>query len=75
MKKLVKQFVPDIQHTITTMKFRKEEKHNLQWHTYTDHLREMLHEMMKSNELTDVTLITDDQRQFKQYGGYWTCCI
>ena len=36
-----------------------QEKYNLNWHTYSDHLREMLHEMMKSNELTDVTLICD----------------
>ena len=36
-----------------------QEKYNLNWTTYSDHLREMLHEMMKSNELTDVTLICD----------------
>ena len=56
------------------MKYRKEEKHNLQWHTYTDHLRDMLHEMMKSNELTDVTLISDDQRQFKAHKIVLSAC-
>ena len=44
-----------------------QEKYNLNWHTYSDHLREMLHEMMKSNELTDVTLVCDDKRQFKAH--------
>ena len=42
-----------------------EDRYNLNWHTYLDHLREMLHEMMKSNELTDVTLVCDDKRRFK----------
>ena len=44
-----------------------QEKYNLNWHTYSDHLREMLHEMMKSNELTDVTLVCDDKRHFKAH--------
>ena len=56
------------------MKYRKEVKHNLQWHTYTDHLREMLHEMMKSNELTDVTLISDDQTLFKAHKIVLSAC-
>ena len=29
-----------------------QEKYILNWHTYSDHLRKMLHDMMKSNELT-----------------------
>ena len=41
-----------------------QEKCNLNWQTYSDHLREMLNEMMKSNELTDVTLVCDDKIQF-----------
>ena len=44
-----------------------KEKYKLNWHTYSDHLREMLHEIMKSNELTDVTLVCDDKRQFKAH--------
>ena len=42
-----------------------QEKYNLNWHTYSDHLREMLQEMMKSDQLTDVTLVCDDKKQFK----------
>ena len=42
-----------------------QEKFKLHLHTYIDHLKEMLHDMMSSNELTDVTLVSDDQRIFK----------
>ena len=43
----------------------KSEKFNLKWHTFTDHLREMLWNMMSTNELTDVTLVSEDKKQFK----------
>ena len=42
-------------------------KFNLIWRAYTDHLREMLHNMMTSNELTDVTLVSEDRKQFKAH--------
>ena len=42
-------------------------KFNLSWHNYTDHLREMLHGMMTSNEFTDVTLVSEDKKQFKAH--------
>ena len=45
----------------------KEQRYNLSWDIYSDHLKEMLHNMMKSNELTDVTLVFDDKIQFKAH--------
>ena len=51
-----------------------QEKYNLNWHTYSDHLREMLHDMRKSNDLTDVTLICDDKRQFKAHKIVLSAC-
>jgi len=42
-------------------------KFNLTWKTYTDHLRGMLHSMMSSSELTDVTLVSEDKKQFKAH--------
>ena len=51
-----------------------QEKYNLNWHTYSDHLREMLHKMMKSDELTDVTLVCDDQKQFKAHKIVLSAC-
>ena len=44
-----------------------QEKFNLKWHTYTDHLREILKDMMCSNELTDVTLVSEDKKKFKAH--------
>ena len=44
-----------------------QKKFNLTWHTYTDHLREMLHDMMSSNEMTDVTLVSEDKKKFKAH--------
>ena len=43
------------------------EKCNLTWHTFTDNIREMLYNLMYSNELTDVTLVSDDKKQFKAH--------
>ena len=51
-----------------------QEKYYLNWHTYSDHLREMLHNMMKSDELTDVTLVCDDQKQFKAHKMVLSAC-
>ena len=43
------------------------EKFNLTWPTYTDHLREMLFDLKNCNELTDVTLVSEDKKQFKAH--------
>ena len=51
-----------------------QEKYNLNWHTYSDHLREMLHSMMKSEHLTDVTLVCDDKRKFKAHKMVLSAC-
>ena len=51
-----------------------QEKYNLNWHTYSDHLKDMLHEMKKSNELTDVTLVCDDKRTFKAHKVVLSAC-
>ena len=51
-----------------------EDKCNINWHSYSDHLREMLHEMMKTNELTDVTLVSDDKIQFKAHRIVLSAC-
>merc|ERR1712126_777601 len=51
-----------------------QEKYNLNWHTYSDHLREMLHNMRKSESLTDVTLVCDDQTQFKAHRIVLSAC-
>ena len=45
----------------------EQEKVYLSWDTYTDHLKEMLHDMMSYNELTDITLVSEDRKQFKAH--------
>ena len=51
-----------------------QEKINLTWHSYTDHLKEMLHDMMSSNELTDVTLVSEDKKHFKAHKVVLSAC-
>ena len=48
--------------------------YNISWYTYSDHLRQMLHEMMKTSKLTDVTLVCDDKRQFKAHKIVLSAC-
>ena len=44
-----------------------KEKYTLHWHSYSDHLREALNEMMLSSEFADVTLVTDDKQQIRAH--------
>ena len=43
----------------------KEENGFIKVQSHKEHLSDMLHQLMLSHELTDVTLISDDKRQFK----------
>ena len=51
-----------------------KERFNLSWDSHTTHLREMLHSMLRSNELTDVTLVCDDKTQFKAHKIVLSAC-
>merc|ERR1712126_387664 len=42
--------------------------------THSDQLRGMLHKMMKSNELTDITLISDDKKKYKAHKIVLSAC-
>ena len=44
-----------------------EEKSHLNWFQYTDHLREMLQDLMKSSDLTDITIVCDDKRYLRAH--------
>merc|ERR1712126_314643 len=50
------------------------EKYSLSWDNYSNHLKEMLHEMLKSNELADVTLVCDDKKQIKAHKLVLSAC-
>merc|ERR1712098_523553 len=51
-----------------------QEKLDLTWFTYTDHLREMLHDMMTATEMTDVTIVSEDKKQFKAHKVVLSAC-
>ena len=39
-----------------------KEKYSLTWHTYSDHLRSMMKELMLNEDFADVTLVTEDKK-------------
>ena len=65
---------PKISSCQKKLKEMHQEKYNLNWHTYSDHLKSMLHEMMKSDDLTDITLVSDDKEQFKAHKIVLSAC-
>ena len=50
------------------------EKHTLTWHTYPDHLRGMMREMMTSKDFADVTLVTNDKKTLKAHRNILSAC-
>jgi len=42
-----------------------QEKYSLKWHTYSDHLKSMMKELMMNEDFSDVTLVTEDKKQIK----------
>ena len=50
------------------------EKYTLHWHSYSDHLREALNEMLLSSEFADVTLVTDDKQQIRAHRNILSAC-
>ena len=52
----------------------EEEKYNMKWHTYPEHLKVMMQEMMCSNEFTDVTLVSDDMKPLKAHRNILSAC-
>ena len=46
----------------------------LYWHNYSDHLKEILYNLRKSQVLTDVTLVCDDRKQIKAHKIVLNAC-
>ena len=51
-----------------------KDQYSYNWDSYSDHLRDMLHNMLKSEELTDVTLVCDDNKQFRAHKIVLSAC-
>ena len=50
------------------------EQFNLNWHTYNDHLKDMMQHLMQSNESSDVTLVCEDRTKFKAHKFVLNAC-
>jgi len=51
-----------------------QELFNLNWHTYSDHLKDMMQNLMHSNQSTDVTLVCEDKTRFKAHKFVLNAC-
>ena len=51
-----------------------QEMHTLTWNRYSDHLREMVNEMMTSSQFADVTLVTDDKHLIRAHRNILGAC-
>ena len=52
----------------------QEENYKLTWHTYSDHLRDMMEAMMINDNFADVTLVTDDRKKIKAHRNILSAC-
>ena len=50
------------------------EQFNLKWHTYSDHLKDMMETLMNSHNLADVTLVCNDKTKFKAHKFVLSTC-
>ena len=50
------------------------EQFNLNWHNFNDHLKEMMQNLMKSFESSDVTLVCEDKTKFKAHQFVLNAC-
>ena len=51
-----------------------QEKYSLTWHTYSDHLKSMMKELMMNEDYSDVTLVTEDKRRIKANVNILSAC-
>ena len=51
-----------------------QEKCKLTWHTYPDHLREMMEGLITSDNFKDVTLVSDDKKTIKAHRNILSSC-
>ena len=44
---------------------QSQEKYSVKWHSYSDHLRSMMKELMMNEDFSDVTIVTEDKKRIK----------
>ena len=50
------------------------DKYTLNWHTFSEHLNLMFKDLYKEGRYSDVTLVSDDQTQFKAHKIVLSAC-
>ena len=50
------------------------EKFTLNWHTFSEHLQLMFKDLYEEGKNSDVTLVSDDQTQFKAHKIVLSAC-
>ena len=51
-----------------------QEQFNLNWHSYSDHLKHLMRNLIESNDLADVTLVCDDKTKIKAHKFVLSSC-
>ena len=46
----------------------------MKWHTYSDHLRNMMKDLMMNDDFADVTLVTEDKKHMKAHKSILSAC-
>ena len=44
------------------------------WDAYSEHLREMMKELMMNGDFEDVTLVSEDKKHFKAHKNILSAC-
>ena len=50
------------------------EQFNLNWHTYDEHLKELMQGLLESSKSSDVTLVCEDKTKFKAHKFVLIAC-
>ena len=50
-----------------------QEKYTLTWNAYSDHLRNMMREML-NDDFTDVTLVSEDKKYIRAHKNILSAC-
>ena len=50
------------------------EKYAMNWDTFTEHIQWMFRDLHQEGRYTDVTLVSDDQTQFKAHKIFLSAC-
>ena len=51
-----------------------QEKYSLTWHSYSDHLKNMMKELMMDEDYSDITLVSEDKKRMKANRNILSAC-